>query len=64
MDGEADTVDVDLVQPSQVCPMVSHLTEQVQRRVESLHGMRHVEVKVLDEPFNWDHFVRQQKARV
>ena len=64
MDGGADTVEVGLVLTSQVCPMVSHLTEQVQRRVEGLHGVRHVEVKVLDEPFNWDHFVRQQKARV
>jgi Serine acetyltransferase len=59
-----DTVEVDLVLTSQVCPMVSHLTEQVQRRVEGLHGIRQVEVKVLDEPWNWDHFVRQQKARV
>jgi serine O-acetyltransferase len=59
-----DTVEVDLVLTTQVCPLVSHLTEQVQRRVEGLHGVRQVEVKVLDEPWNWDHFVRQQKARV
>jgi serine O-acetyltransferase len=59
-----DTVEVDLVLTSQVCPLVSHLTEQVRRRVEGLHDIRQVEVKVLDEPWNWDHFVRQQKARV
>jgi serine O-acetyltransferase len=58
-----DTVEVDMVLTSQACPMVSHLTEQVRRRVEGLHGIRQVEVKVLDEPWNWDHFVRQQKAR-
>jgi len=60
---EDDTVEVDLVLTSQVCPMVSHLTEQVQRQVEGLHGILQVEVKVLDEPWNWDHFVQQQKAR-
>jgi metal-sulfur cluster biosynthetic enzyme len=57
-------VEVDLVLTTQVCPMVSHLTEQVQRRVEGLHGIRQVEVKVLDEPWNWDHFVQQQNMRV
>ena len=59
-----DTVEVDLVLTSEVCPMVNHLTEQVRRRVEGLHGIRQVEVKVLDEPWNWDHFVRQQNMRV
>jgi serine O-acetyltransferase len=58
-----DTVEVDMVLTSQVCPIVSHLTEQVRRRVEGLNGIRKVEVKVLDEPWNWDYFVRQQKAR-
>ena len=58
-----DTVEVDMVLTTQACPMVSHLTEQVRRRVEGLHGIRQVEVKVLDEPWNWDHFVRQQKAK-
>ncbi len=58
-----DTVEVDMVLTSQVCPLVSHLTEQVRRRVEGLPGIRQVEVKVLDEPWNWDYFVRQQKAR-
>jgi serine O-acetyltransferase len=51
---------VDLVLTSQVCPMVSHLTEQVKRRVKSLNGIRQVEVRVLDEPWNWDYFVKQQ----
>jgi len=58
-----DKVEVDMVLTSQACPMASHLTEQVRRRVEGLHGVREVKVKVLDEPWNWDHFVRQQKAR-
>ena len=58
-----DTVEVDMVLTSQVCPMVSHLTEQVRRRVEGLNGIRQVEVKVLDEPWDWNYFVQQQKAR-
>jgi metal-sulfur cluster biosynthetic enzyme len=58
-----DRVEVDMVLTSQKCPMVSHLTEQVRRRVEGLHGIRQVEVKVLDEPWNWDHFVQRQKAK-
>lgn len=28
-----------------------------------LLGRRHVDVRVLDEPWNWDYFVWQQKAR-
>ncbi|MDD4579392.1 MAG: serine O-acetyltransferase [Methanothrix sp.] len=58
-----DRVKVDMVLTSQACPMVSHLTEQVKRRVEGLNGIRQVDVRVLDEPWNWDYFVRQQKAR-
>ena len=59
-----DTVEVNMVLTSQVCPMVSHLTEQVKRRVKGLNGIRQVEIRVLDEPWNWDYFVKQQKARV
>lgn len=58
-----DTVEVDMVLTSQACPLVSHLTDQVRRRVEGLHGVGKVEVKVLDEPWNWDRFVHKQKAR-
>jgi serine O-acetyltransferase len=56
-------VEVNMVLTSQVCPLVSHLTEQIRRRVEVLPGIGEVEVKVLDEPWNWDQFVRRQKAR-
>lgn len=56
-------VAVNMVLTSRVCPMVSHLTEQIRRRVEGRPGVRQVEVKVLDEPWNWDQFVRRQKAR-
>ena len=38
-------------------------TIQVRRRVEGLNGIRQVEVKVLDEPWDWNYFVQQQKVR-
>ncbi len=58
-----DTVEVNMVLTSQVYPMVSHLTEQVKRRLKGLNGIRQVEVRVLDEPWNRDYFVKQQKSR-
>jgi serine O-acetyltransferase len=60
---EDGKVDVNMVLTSKVCPVVSHLTEQVRRRIEGLQGIRAVEVRVLDEPWNWDQFVRRQKMR-
>jgi len=57
---DEDKVEVDMVLTSQACPLVDHLKEQVRRRVEGLHGIREVEVKVLDEPWNWDRFTRRQ----
>lgn len=55
--------DVNMVLTSKVCPVVRHLTEQVRRRIEALQGIRAVEVRVLDEPWNWDQFVRRQKIK-
>jgi len=58
-----DRVEVNMVLTSQACPLVSHLIEQVKRRVEGLHGIKTVDVKVLDEPWNWDRFTRRQAAQ-
>jgi serine O-acetyltransferase len=55
-----DRVEVGMVLTSQSCPLVDHLREQVKRRVEGLPGVGKVEVKVLDEPWNWDRFMQQQ----
>ncbi len=55
---DEDRLEVDMVLTSQACPLVGHLTEQVRRCVEGLYGIREVEVKVLDEPWNWDRFTR------
>ena len=56
-----DHAEVDMVLTTQACPLVDHLTDQVKRRVEGISGIRSVEVKVLDEPWDWDRFVKQQK---
>lgn len=53
--------EVNMVLTTQACPLVDHLTEQVRRRVEGIDGISVVEVKVLDEPWNWDRFVSQQR---
>jgi serine O-acetyltransferase len=60
---DEENVEVDMVLTSQACPLVSHLTEQVQRRVEGLHGIARVKVKVLDEPWNWERFMKQRVLR-
>lgn len=59
-DGRAE---VNMVLTSRVCPMVSHLTEQVRRSVGRVQGIREVEVRVLDEPWNWDQFLSSQRAK-
>jgi len=56
-----ESAEVDMVLTTEACPLVDHLTEQVKRRIEELDGIKYVVVKVLDEPWNWDRFVRQQK---
>jgi serine O-acetyltransferase len=56
-------VEVEMVLTVHASSLASHLTEQVKRRLDGLHGIRKVDVKILDEPWNWDHFVRLQKTR-
>lgn len=56
-----DHAEVDMVLTTRACPLVDHLTEQVERRVVGINGVHSVEVKVLDEPWDWDRFVKQQK---
>lgn len=58
-----ESVRVDMVLTSKACTLVNHLKEQVHRRIKGINGIKNVEVIVLDEPWNWDHFVRTGKAR-
>jgi serine O-acetyltransferase len=57
---EGGRVKVNMVLTSQTCPLADHLKEQVKRRVEVLPGIRLVDVQILDEPWNWERFVRQR----
>jgi serine O-acetyltransferase len=52
--------EIDMVLTSKACPLVDHLSDQVKRKVLGVCGIEHVEVKVLDEPWNWDRFVKQR----
>lgn len=55
--------EVDMVLTTQACPLVDHLTDQVRRRVEGINGISLVEVKILDEPWNWDRFMKRQSLQ-
>jgi serine O-acetyltransferase len=51
---------VEMVLTTAACPLVDHLTEQVRHRVLDVSGVRDVEVRVLDEPWDWDRFFGQR----
>jgi serine O-acetyltransferase len=53
-------VEIDMILTSKACPLVDHLTDQIKRKVLGVCGIEQVEVKVLDEPWNWDRFVKQR----
>ena len=55
------SAEVAMVLTTQACPLVDHLTVQVKRRIEGVDGIKRAKVRVLDEPWDWDRFVRQQK---
>ena len=53
-------VEIDMILTSKACPLVDHLTDQIKRKVLGVCGIEQVEVTVLDEPWNWDRFVKQK----
>ncbi len=53
-------VEIDMVLTCKVCPLSEHLTDQVKRRALGVCGIEHVTVNLLDEPWNWDRFVKQR----
>ncbi|MDD1701783.1 MAG: serine O-acetyltransferase [Methanoregula sp.] len=55
-------VEIDMVLTSPACPMIAHLSEQVRRQVLGVCGIEEVEVKVLDEPWTWDHVINRQNS--
>ena len=53
-------VQIDMILTSKACPLVDHLSAQIKRKVLGVCGIETVEVTVLDEPWNWDRFVKQR----
>jgi len=57
---QGNHVEIDMILTSRACPLVDHLSDQIKRKVLGVCGIEFVEVKVLDEPWNWDRFVKQR----
>ncbi|MEI6840948.1 MAG: serine O-acetyltransferase [Methanomicrobiales archaeon] len=55
-----NSVEIDMVLTCKACPLSDHLTGQVQRKALGVCGIEQVTVNVLDEPWNWDRFVKQR----
>jgi serine O-acetyltransferase len=54
------TAEIDMVLTSKACPLVDHLSDQVRRKTLGVCGIDQVNISVLDEPWNWDRFVKQR----
>lgn len=52
--------EIDMVFTCKACPLSDLLTDQVQRRALGVDGIDRVQVNLLDEPWNWDRFVKQR----
>lgn len=53
-------VEIDMVLTCKACPLSDHLTDQVKRKTLGVCGIEEVTVNLLDEPWNWDRFVKQR----
>ncbi len=60
VDPRTGAAQVEMVLTTKGCPFVDFLSEQVRRRTASLPGITSVEVRVLDEPWDWERF--QQRS--
>ncbi len=56
-------VNVDMVLITKAYPLASQISEQIKLRLKSLQSINKVNVRVLEEPWSWEHFARQQKVR-
>jgi serine O-acetyltransferase len=54
------SAEIDMVLTCKPCPLSDHLANQVRRRVIGVCGIEQVMVNMLDEPWNWDRFVKQR----
>jgi serine O-acetyltransferase len=55
-----EKVEIDMVLTCKACPLSDHLSDQVRRKALGVCGIGQVTVNVLDEPWNWDRFVKQR----
>ncbi len=53
-------VEIDMVLTCRACPLSDHLSDQVKRKTLGICGIEQVTVNLLDEPWNWDRFVKQR----
>jgi len=53
-------VEIDMILTSKACPLVDHLSAQIKRKVLGVCGIETVDLTVLDEPWNWDRYVKQR----
>jgi serine O-acetyltransferase len=58
---DGTTVDVNLVLTTNICPMAEYLKDQVKRKVMSVGGIEKVSVNILDEPWDWERFKKQNR---
>lgn len=59
---EGTMVEIDMVLTCKTCPLSDHLTDQVRRKVLGICGIEKVQINLLDEPWNWDRFVRPREG--
>jgi serine O-acetyltransferase len=54
------SVEIDMVLTCKACPLSDHLSDQVRLKALGVCGKEQVIVNVLDEPWNWDRYVKQR----
>ncbi|EHQ36471.1 serine O-acetyltransferase [Methanoplanus limicola] len=57
---QGDEAIIDMILTCKTCPLVNYLKSQVERKALGICGINSVLVNILDEPWNWDRFVRQE----
>jgi serine O-acetyltransferase len=55
-----NSAEIDMVLTCKACPLSDHISDQVRRKALGVCGIGQVKVHVLDEPWNWDRFVKQR----
>jgi serine O-acetyltransferase len=59
---DGSQVEVRMVLTTPNCPVAGYLIEQVRSKVRGIEGVEKVEVTILDEPWGWDRFAKQNEG--